>query len=151
MTELAWEARRAHEPTADYLGRVLDEFLGLQDMAARARAAHFDDYFAPPEIADGMELLRLVRELNAIARGTNRAHRLRIREVVAAVKTGEFDGTREESDRWSASKDGQEAMAFLRENPAAAANVERAKQAMHDPEKVRKAAEAADRLVGDDE
>jgi hypothetical protein len=151
VTELAWEGRRPNEPTADYLGRVLDEFLGLQEMAARARAAHFDDYFAPPDIADGMETLRLVRELHAIARGTNRAHRLRIREVVAAVKSGEFDGTREESDRWSASKDGQEAFRMLAQDAQIRADVERVKEAMHDPEQVRKAAEAADRLVGDDE
>lgn len=151
MPDLAWEGRRAHEPTADYLGRVLDEFLGLQEIAARARAAHFDDYFAPQEIADGMEHLRLVRELNAIARGTNRAHRLRIRDVVAAVKAGEFDGTREESDRWSASKDGQEAMALLRSDPESAAFVERMKRDIRDSDKVRKAAEAAERLVGDDE
>jgi hypothetical protein len=151
VTELSWEGRRPNEPTADYLGRVLDEFLGLQEMAARARAAHFDDYFAPPDIADGLETLRLVRELHAIARGTNRAHRLRIREVVAAVKSGEFDGTRAESDRWAASKDGQEAMRMLAEDAQTRGDVERVKQAMHDPEQVRKAAEAADRLVGDDE
>jgi hypothetical protein len=84
-------------------------------------------------------------------RGTNRAHRLRIREVVAAVKSGEFDGTREESDRWSASKDGQEAFRMLAQDAQIRADVERVKEAMHDPEQVRKAAEAADRLVGDDE
>ena len=58
MASYFWERRREGEPTPTYLGRVLDE-LGFPDMARRAREGHFDDYFAPPEVADGMEILRL--------------------------------------------------------------------------------------------
>jgi hypothetical protein len=103
----SWERRRPGELTTVYLGRVLDG-LELGDLARRAREGHFDDYFAPADVATGFELHELVAELARVARGTNRARRLRIREVIAAVKDGEFDGTLEESERWAASKEGQE-------------------------------------------
>lgn len=114
MAERWWELRREGEPTAAYLGRVLDQ-LPVGNMARRAREGHFDDYFAPAEVADGMEILRLVNELHGYASrpATPRNDRLRIRAVIAAVKEGEFDGTKEESDRWAASADGQRAMAEL--------------------------------------
>jgi hypothetical protein len=114
MSEMWWERRRDGEPTATYLGRVLDE-VPVGDMAKRAREGHFDDYFAPAEVADGMEILRLVNELEVYANtpATPRNERPRIRAVIAAVKEGEFDGTREESARWQQSADGQRAMAQL--------------------------------------
>lgn len=108
-----WEPRRPDEPvTAEFLGRVLDE-LGAAHLAARARLGHFDDYFAPSDVADGFELVRLVNELERWARKTNREARLRAQLVVLAVKIGEFDGTRRESARWEVSKDGQDALAGL--------------------------------------
>jgi hypothetical protein len=62
-----WERRRENEQTPDYLGRVLDE-AGLPDLARDARAAHYDDFHAPAEVADGLEILRLVRDLRKAAR-----------------------------------------------------------------------------------
>lgn len=62
-----WESRRDGELTTVYLGRVLD-WLGLADMARRARDGHYDDFFAPREVADGLEILRLYNELRAAAR-----------------------------------------------------------------------------------
>lgn len=113
-----WERRRPGEITPAYLGRVLD-WLGLADMAKRARRGHFDDFFAPAEVADGMEILRLYNELRAAARtmqASGQADRMRRTLAVAeAVKTGEFDATPEESDRWAASKDGQDAFRALTE------------------------------------
>lgn len=111
-----WEPRREGELTTEFLGRVLDE-VGLADMARRAREGHFDDYFAPADVADGLELLRLVTELNAAAElpATKRNDRPRIRAIREAVKCGEFDGTIEESDRWAASKDGQDTYKQLAE------------------------------------
>jgi len=108
-----WERRRADEQTPTYLGRVLDDYLGLAAMARRAREGHFDDYFAPPEVADGLEILRLVNELHAKTLVVAKSDRPRICEVIEAVKVGEFDATREESDRWAASKDGQDTMREL--------------------------------------
>jgi hypothetical protein len=107
---IEWEHRKPGEMTTIYLGRVLEEFLGLRDMARRAREGHFDDYFCPPELADGMELHRLVYELEAKAKGLNRnsPQIKRIFKVREAVIEGEFDATKEEAERWGASKEGQE-------------------------------------------
>lgn len=107
-----WERRRPGEPTPSYLGRVLDE-LGFASMARRAREGHFDDFFAPAEVADGMEILRLYNELRGKLTVVRKAERPRVQAVMEAVKTGEFDATKEESDRWAASKDGQDTMRML--------------------------------------
>lgn len=110
-----WEGRRPQEQnaTASYLARVLRDYLGLERLAERAELGHFDDYFAPAEVADGMEMIRLVQALEQARREASPAMREKIEEVIAAVKEGEFDGTKEESDRWAQSKDGQDAMRDL--------------------------------------
>jgi hypothetical protein len=64
---MSWERRRAGELTTEYLGRVLDEHCGLPEMAKRARRGHFDDFFCPPEVDDGMNIHRLVGELQGEA------------------------------------------------------------------------------------
>jgi hypothetical protein len=101
LSNVFWERRRPGEQTPNYLGRVLDE-LGFSDMARRAREGHFDDFFAPAEVADGMEILRLYNELAGKLQVVRRADRPRVRKVMEAVKAGEFDATKEESDRWAA-------------------------------------------------
>lgn len=113
-------SREPNEQTATYLGRVLDD-LDLPDMAKRARLGHFDDFFAPPEVADGFELIRLVGELEEVAKSPwcGAARRKMIRAVIEKVKTGEFDGTSDESARWAASKDGQDAFSELARSAAA--------------------------------
>jgi hypothetical protein len=103
-----WQPRRDGEPTADYLARVLDE-LGHPDMARRALLAHFDDYFCPDGVDDGANIDRLVAELDSWARSATRDQRHRARAVIEAAKTGEFDGTKAESEQWAASPDGQAA------------------------------------------
>lgn len=92
-----------------YLGRVLDEYLGLPYMARRAREGLFDDFFCPPEVDDGMSKQRLLNELLRHSEGMSHGspQRIRISEVIDAVKTGEFDGTIEESHRWAESKEGR--------------------------------------------
>jgi hypothetical protein len=107
-----WERRRTGEQTPMCLGRVLDE-LGLRDMARRAREGHFDDFFAPAEVADGLEILRLYNELAGKLAVMRKTDRRRVRQVMEAVKAGEFDATKQESDRWAASKDGQDTMRAL--------------------------------------
>ena len=115
QVDFGWEGRRLGEQTPAYLGRVLDDYLGFPTLAQRAREGHFDDFFAPAEIADGLEILRLYRELEGKAQVVGKADRRKVREVMEAVKAGEFDATKEESDRWAASKDGQETMRMLLE------------------------------------
>ena len=109
-----WEPRRAGELTTEFLGRVLDD-AGQPDLARRARQGHFDDYFCPPEVADGMETIRLVVELDRAAHSprTNREGRERLLAMIEGVKSGEWDATKDESDRWAASKDGQDTFRAL--------------------------------------
>lgn len=109
-----WERRREGELTTEYLGRVLDE-LGLQAMATEARRGRYDDYFCPSDIDDGMNMIHLVSDLHGAAGPkSNPPQRRRIREVIRSIKeVGEFDGTKEESDRWAASAQGQAVMRDL--------------------------------------
>lgn len=116
MSEWPWETRRDGEQTPMYLGRVLD-WISLHNMARRAREGHYDDFFAPPEVADGLEILRLYNDLlRAASRMQLSGQRERMQRTLAvadAVKAGEFDATKEESDRWAASADGQAAFRML--------------------------------------
>lgn len=108
-----WETRRDNETTADYLGRVLDA-AGLPDMGRAAKRADYDDYFCSLESDYGDNMVRLVLHLQDAARNTtSRDQREQILAVRRAAVDGEFDGTRQESERWFASKDGQDAMNLL--------------------------------------
>lgn len=106
----SWERRRVGELTTEYLGRVLEDYLQLPEMAQRARQGHFDDYFCPPDVDDGMNINRLVDELQRKSTVVTKSRKKRILEVAEAAKQGEFDGTKEESERWAASKEGQDLM-----------------------------------------
>jgi hypothetical protein len=105
-SQFPWERRRQGELTPMYLGRVL-EAVDVGDMPRRAREGHFDDYAAPSEVADGLELIYLVTELERRKRKLGPAGRSYVDAVITAVKEGEFDATLQESDRWAASADGQ--------------------------------------------
>jgi hypothetical protein len=119
-----WEGRREGEMTPEYLGRVIAD-IGLPALAERARLGHFDDFHAPADVADGRELVRLVVELRREARKvadslghpysfeTIALRQSRIAAVENAVRRGEFDATKAESDRWAASKDGQDTLGEL--------------------------------------
>lgn len=101
-----WEPRREDERTFAYLGRVLQE-LGADTLAEKALAAHYDDFDCPVEIDDGMNIHRLVRDLDQWRRKTSRERRIKAHQVIDAAKAGEFDSTKEESDRYAASARGQ--------------------------------------------
>ena len=107
-----WQRRQPGEATPGYLARVL-EAAGLTEMAADARACHYDDYLCPPDVDDGMNIHRLVGELRLAARTADRIKRDRIEVIATAAIDGEFDGTAQESEAWQQSPDGQEAMRML--------------------------------------
>lgn len=107
-----WELRRNGERTFAYLARVLEE-LGADRLAAKARLAHYDDFECPVEVDDGLNMLRLVNDLDQWRRRSTRQQRLRAGEIIEAVKEGEFDSTKEESDRYAASARGQADMKAL--------------------------------------
>lgn len=107
-----WEPRRDGEATAAYLARVLDD-LGAADLATKARRYHFDDYFCPESVDDGANINRLVAEVRDWSRSCTRDQRERAKAVIEAAVGGEFDGTREESEQWARSEDGQQVFRAL--------------------------------------
>ena len=111
-----WESRREGEATYAYLTRVIDE-LGppFAHLSRAAEAKHYDDFFCPPEIDDGFNINRLVRDLLAVPVQDSELKRKAI-DVSIAAKNGEFDATSEEAKAWGQSPDGKAAFNALAEN-----------------------------------
>lgn len=101
-----WAPRQPGERTTQYLGRVLD-IVGLPEMARRARQGHFDDYFCPPDVDDGLNIHRLVAELGEHRDQSNGNRRKDIQALIDGAKDGEFDGTKAESEEWARSAQGR--------------------------------------------
>lgn len=87
--------------TKDKLAQALRD-AGLDEIAARAAAGHYDDYLSPLDTPE----LALMAELRAS--GTPDAMALRQR-----VMDGDFDATSEEADAWAASPEGQATFAMF--------------------------------------
>ena len=71
----------------------------LQQMAARAEAGYYSDFGSPL----ATPCIQLAHDLKAVGADA----------LLARHMNGEFDATREESDAWAASPDGQEAMSSI--------------------------------------
>jgi len=78
----------------------------LPEMATHAAAGYYHDYLSPL----AMPCLQLAADLAKA--GTPAALALRARHI-----NGEFDATKEESDDWAASPDGQEVFSHLIAKP----------------------------------
>lgn len=91
----AWQPRRKSETTPEYLGRALDG-LGLEHVAARARAGAFDD-LEPHSIIEGncRNIHLLVGELMWIGASRSTVNPA-LSHVIWAAMTGEFDATQKE-------------------------------------------------------
>ena len=90
--------------TKDFLAQELEK-AGLLEMAENARAGLYHDFLSPldfPSLALDADLAK------AIKRGNQAAAELRSRHW-----NGEFDASKEESDEWAASPEGQEAMRLI--------------------------------------
>lgn len=85
-------------PTAENLAKILDAE-GLPALAARARANEFHDYRSPHTFPE-----------HVLAAELRDAGREDLRQRVIA---GEFDASREESQAWAASPEGQDTMREL--------------------------------------
>jgi hypothetical protein len=88
--------------TKDMLANELMK-LGLMDMSLKARGGYYHDFLSPlatPEIQLCEDLLAAARVTGTNTDGINQ---LRHRVIV-----GEFDASKEESDAWAASPEGQE-------------------------------------------
>jgi hypothetical protein len=77
----------------------------LQPMIARARTGYYHDYLSPL----ATPVVQLVIDLREVG-----GHE----DLIDRVMNGDFDATREESDRWAESEDGQETFRMLLEGIA---------------------------------
>lgn len=91
-------------PSDDLLGADLD-LIGLHDLASRARAGEFNDYFGEHTMPQHM-LVSLVR---TDSRGSYDQRQW----LVGNVIDGKYDGTQEEADEWVRSDEGREAFGAL--------------------------------------
>ena len=97
--------RPADMHTKDYLAQEL-RAAGLDTMADRAASGWYHDYLSPlalPETELDKDLIRAINSGNKAAQALRRRHH-----------AGEFDASKEESDAWAESPDGQEAFDMLR-------------------------------------
>jgi hypothetical protein len=87
------------EPTTEKLARALEDAGAPSFMIVAARHGAYDDYksaSATPEV----DLL-------------NQARRYNLQTIVEGVMEGRWDATKEESDAWAASPDGQATLGQL--------------------------------------
>lgn len=95
--------RREGEATAAFLARVLEEEGAPGHMVSLAAEGHYDDYRSPlatPEL-----------QLHADARAEG------LPQIAAWVELGVFDGTKEESEEWARSPEGQAVFRELTAGP----------------------------------
>jgi hypothetical protein len=95
--------------TKDMLADALMK-LGLMDMSLKARGGYYHDYLSPLDMPE----IQLVRDL---ADAATRVHdrQGQILDLRERVMHGEFDASKEESDDWAASEEGQAAFRMLTE------------------------------------
>lgn len=90
--------------TTEKLAQELEK-AGLDEMAKKAREGLYHDFLSPLTFPE----MELDKDLAEAARGGNKAaYELRRRH-----HNGDFDASKEESDEWARSPDGQEAMRSL--------------------------------------
>ena len=89
--------------TKDLLAAELRK-VGLDDMADHAADGYYHDYLSPLATPE----LQLVEDL-ALASALNPNHEQDILKLRRRVINGDFDATKEESDEWANSPEGQEA------------------------------------------
>lgn len=90
--------------TSERLAQALEE-IGLFQLAHRARADEFHDYRSPHEMPETY-LIHLLAETARIE--TDPILQKRILALRAAVINGDHDASKEESDEWAASPEGQD-------------------------------------------
>lgn len=98
------------EHTTVKLARALKAIPGVPpEMIARARDGYYHDFLSPLD-TPVMQLIADLREL-ADRPATPRTSRPLLRALAKAVTDGQYDASKEESDEWVRSPEGQETMA----------------------------------------
>jgi hypothetical protein len=100
------------EHTTAKLAKALSEIPGVpKGMIQRAIDGYYHDYLSPLTFPE-MQLVADLRELASLP-ATPRDSRPLLQEMAQRVIDGEFDASKEESDAWAASPEGQEAFRQL--------------------------------------
>lgn len=95
------------EHTTVKLAKALREIPGVpQEMITRAIDGYYHDYLSPLDLPE-MQLITDLREL-ASAPATPRDSRALLRALAQDIIEGKHDASKEESDEWAASPEGQE-------------------------------------------
>ena len=103
------------EHTTIKLAKALGEIPCVpKDMLQRAINGYYHDYLSPLAMPE-MQLVADLRELAALP-STPRDSRPLLRAMAQWVIDGEFDASKEESDAWAASPEGQETFRQLRDD-----------------------------------
>lgn len=100
------------EHTTVKLAGALGEIPGVPEaMIQRARDGYYHDFLSPLAMPE----VQLVKDLRDLASrpATPRNSRSLLREMAQRIIDGEFGASKEESDDWARSAEGQEAMAAL--------------------------------------
>jgi hypothetical protein len=95
------------EHTTAKLARALSAIPAVpKDMVQRAVDGYYHDFLSPLDFPE----MQLIADLRAIAANTSlpRSARQEIKKMTQRVIDGEFDASKEESDEWAASPEGQE-------------------------------------------
>lgn len=95
------------EHTTVKLAKALQAVPGIpRDLIQRAVDGYYHDYLSPLAMPE----IQLVTDLRTLAAlpATPRDSRALLRDLAQRVINGDFDATKEESDAWAASPDGQE-------------------------------------------
>jgi hypothetical protein len=103
------------EHTTAKLAKALSGIPGVpREMIQRAVDGYYHDYLSPLALPE----VQLVSDLRDLASrpATPRDSRPLLKALAQAVIDGEHDATKEESDAWAASPDGQETFRQLRDD-----------------------------------
>lgn len=97
--------------TKDRLAAAMRECGVPEDMVKKAEAGYYDDYLSP--LPDN--ITQLLADLAAVAKaaGDNSKLAFDCGRLAGRAVQGEFDGTKEESEAWAMSEEGQEAFRKL--------------------------------------
>lgn len=83
--------------------------LGLMDMSLKARGGYYHDFLSPLATPEIQLCADLVTAAKAVAKASHDINNAKaIMDLRQRVINGDFDASREESDEWAASADGQD-------------------------------------------
>jgi hypothetical protein len=105
--EQATNAGPARQPTTEKLALALEAVPGMPAQLIKlARAGHYDDY----KSSLALPLWQLRHDLLNASRAMTYTSRMLVKALIRDVVEGEFDGTKEESEAWARTPEGQEAL-----------------------------------------